>query len=191
MRGIALRCRLVIVILAIASQDAGSAAGMTALSHRLCCCHRWSRCTQRLYNAALCGKSRPDVAVRWIARSRLIRRPSGQRWARPKFILFEDGGKFMNFSVRRASMSGCRRIQRRHSFLPFFCCRKKGSTSVAQRARKPFAAACHPWRRCTQRLYNAALQKSPPGRCSPSGGAFPPYPPPVRPALGAAKIHTV
>ena len=83
---------------------------------------------------------RPDVAVRWIARPRLIRRPAGQRWARPKFILSEAGGKFMNFSVRRASMSGWRRIQRRHSFLPFFCCRKKGSTSVAQRARKPFAA---------------------------------------------------
>ena len=52
----------------------------------------------------LCGKPRPDVAVRWIARFRLI---------------------------RRARMSGWRRIQRRHSFLPFFCCRKKGSTSVA------------------------------------------------------------
>ena len=64
---------------------------------------------------------RPDVAVRWIVRPRLIRRPAGQRGARPKFILSEAGGKFMNFSVRRASMSGSRRIQRRHSVLPFFC----------------------------------------------------------------------
>ena len=70
----------------------------------------------------LCAKPRPDVAVRWIARPRLIRRPAGQRRARPKFILSEAVGKFMNFSVRRASMSGRRRIQRRHSFLPFFCC---------------------------------------------------------------------
>ena len=35
------------------------------------------------------------------------------------------------------------------------------------------------------------LCETPPGRCSPSGGASPPYPPPGRPASGAAKIHTV
>ena len=36
-----------------------------------------------------------------------------------------------------------------------------------------------------------AVAKPPPGRCSPLDSASPPYPPPGRPASGAAKIHTV
>ena len=83
----------------------GDAARNVSTMRRLCCWHRWRRCTQRLYHAPV-ATPRPDVAVRWIARPRLIRRPAGQRRARPKFILFEAVGKFMNFSVRRASMSG-------------------------------------------------------------------------------------
>ena len=93
-------------------------------------------------------RKRRYVAVGWIVRFRIIRRPACQRWARPKFILFEAEGKFMNFSVRRASMSGWRRIQRRHSFLPFFCCRKKGSTSVA---RKPFVCIARKKRTCGEK----------------------------------------
>ena len=65
--------RSVSTIPATAPQGAGSAAGMTALF------------------ASPLRNPRPDVAVRRVVRSRLIRRPSGQRWARPKFILFEDG----------------------------------------------------------------------------------------------------
>ena len=42
-----------------------------------------------------------------------------------------------------------------------------------------FARGCHYWRRCTQRLYKAALWKTPSGRCSPLGGASPPAPPRV------------
>ena len=46
------RCTIVcaIVIPANASQGAGSAAGMTVLSHRLCCRHHGRSCTQRLYH---------------------------------------------------------------------------------------------------------------------------------------------
>ena len=121
-----------------AALDAASWAALCGVLHRRAVSTTGDAARKVSTMCRLCGEPRPDVAVRWIARSRIIRRPAGQRWARSKFILSEAGGKFMNFSVRRAGMSGCRRIRRRHSFLPFFCCRKKGSTSVA---RKPFVAA--------------------------------------------------
>ena len=70
------RCTIVcaIVIPANASQGAGSAAGMTVQG----ACEGTN------------GKRR-YVVVRWLVRCRIIRRPAGQRRARPKFILSEDG----------------------------------------------------------------------------------------------------